>query len=64
MAQNRAGSQGLVPRVGTIRTSDGIPEHSRRTANTVHDPFVVAQSGRAGILALRHSEELAVFCPR
>ena len=45
VAQDRAGSEGLVPRVGTIRASDGIPEHSRRAADTVRYPFVVAESG-------------------
>ncbi len=55
LAQNRAASEGLVSRVGTIRRSNGIPEHSRRAADTIRYPFVVAESGRAGIFALHHS---------
>jgi Phage integrase, N-terminal SAM-like domain len=45
VAQDRTGSESLVPRVGTIRASDGIPEYSRGAADTVRYPFVVAESG-------------------
>ncbi|HWZ76908.1 MAG TPA: aldo/keto reductase [Candidatus Sulfotelmatobacter sp.] len=54
------GSEGLVSRVGTTRAGVRIPDHSRRTADAICYPFVVAESGRPGILPLRHSEETSV----
>src|ERR1700730_5039971 len=49
LAKNRAGPEGLVPRSGPTRASNGLPEHSRRAAHTVRYPFVAAESGRADI---------------
>jgi integrase len=45
----------LFRELGATRAGKGVPEHSRRAADTFRHSFVVAKSGRESISPLRHS---------